>query len=82
MEKESNMTQYVLRACGVSYLFQNWTDLVDQVAFLGISDYEVDYADASPTAKTVRNLMSGETLEIAIDTPISCDPSSETYWAM
>ena len=32
--------------------------------------------------KTVRNLMSGEPVEIDIDTPIGCDPSSETYWSM
>jgi hypothetical protein len=35
-----------------------------------------------PTTKTVRNLMSGELVEIAHDTPRSCDPSSELYWSM
>jgi hypothetical protein len=35
-----------------------------------------------PTTKTVRNLMSGEMVEIAYDTPRSCDPSSELYWSM
>ena len=38
---------------------------------------------ASPVQmKTVRNLMSGKEIEIAADTPLSCDPSSETYWSM
>lgn len=32
--------------------------------------------------KTVRNLMSGKEIEIAADTPLCCDPSSETYWSM
>lgn len=32
--------------------------------------------------KTVRNLQSGKEIEIPIDTPLSCDPSSETYWSM
>jgi hypothetical protein len=32
--------------------------------------------------KRVRNLMSGKEIEIAADTPLSCDPSSETYWSM
>jgi hypothetical protein len=32
--------------------------------------------------KKVRNLMTGEQMEISINTPASCDPSSETYWSM
>jgi len=34
------------------------------------------------TYKTVRNLLSGKELEIESDTPLCCDPSSETYWSM
>ena len=34
------------------------------------------------TMKRVRNLMSGVEVEIAHDTPRSCDPSSELYWSM
>ena len=35
-----------------------------------------------PTTKTVKNLMTGQEVEIAWDTPRSCDPSSELYWSM
>ena len=35
-----------------------------------------------PTTKTVKNLMTGQDVEIAHDTPRSCDPSSELYWSM
>ena len=35
-----------------------------------------------PTMKTVKNLMSGECIVIAYDTPRSCDPSTELYWTM
>jgi hypothetical protein len=35
-----------------------------------------------PTMKTVKNLMTGVEIEIAHDTPRSCDPSSELYWSM
>jgi hypothetical protein len=35
-----------------------------------------------PTIKRVRNLMTGEMVEIPHDTPRSCDPSSELYWSM
>lgn len=30
----------------------------------------------------VKNLMSGKEIEIPEDTPLCCDPSSETYWSM
>lgn len=32
--------------------------------------------------RTVVNLMSGKETEIGINTPLCCDPSSETYWSM
>lgn len=35
-----------------------------------------------PTFKTVKNLMTGEEITIAHDTPRACDPSSELYWSM
>ena len=35
-----------------------------------------------PTMKTVKNLMSGQEVQIPHDTPRSCDPSSELYWSM
>jgi hypothetical protein len=41
--------------------------------------YRIEFV---PTMKTVRNLMSGESVQIAHDTPRSCDPSSELYWSM
>jgi hypothetical protein len=35
-----------------------------------------------PVMKTVKNLMTGAAVEIAHDTPRSCDPSSELFWSM
>jgi hypothetical protein len=35
-----------------------------------------------PTMRTVRNLMTGEEVQIPHDTPRSCDPSTELYWSM
>jgi hypothetical protein len=35
-----------------------------------------------PTMKTVRNLITGQMVEIAHNTPRSCDPSSELFWSM
>lgn len=35
-----------------------------------------------PTMKTVKNLMTGQEVQIPHDTPRSCDPSSELYWSM
>ena len=37
--------------------------------------------DVQPAMKTVKNLMTGKLVEIAADTPWSCDPSSEAYWS-
>jgi hypothetical protein len=41
--------------------------------------YRIEFV---PTMKTVINLMSGKEIQIAHDTPRSCDPSSELYWSM
>jgi hypothetical protein len=35
-----------------------------------------------PATKTVRNLMTGKSVEIDYNTPRSCDPSRELYWSM
>ena len=35
-----------------------------------------------PATKIVKNLMTGNDVEIAYDTPRYCDPSSEAYWSM
>jgi len=32
--------------------------------------------------KIVKNLMSGKNVTIKSNTPLCCDPSSETYWSM
>lgn len=32
--------------------------------------------------KTVTSLMSGKEIQIPVNTPLACDPSSETYWSM
>lgn len=32
--------------------------------------------------RKVKNLMSGEEVEIPSNTPHCCDPSTETYWSM
>jgi 5-bromo-4-chloroindolyl phosphate hydrolysis protein len=32
--------------------------------------------------KEVKNMMTGTMVKIPVDTPMSCDPSTETYWSM
>jgi hypothetical protein len=39
-----------------------------------------DYT-AKVGTKVVKNLMSGKDVTISRDTPLCCDPSSETYWS-
>ena len=77
---------YVLRANGTSYLFSDFSSLMSQIQTLGLEIYEIECVDDAPVApvatKKVKNVMSGRELEIAVDTPLCCDPSSETYWCM
>ena len=35
-----------------------------------------------PLTRVVKNLMTGQDVEIDWDTPRSCDPSTELYWSM
>lgn len=41
-----------------------------------------DYHKNVVYMKKVTNLMSGKEVEIPSNTPLCCDPSSETYWSM
>ena len=41
-----------------------------------------DWANRPRPMKQVRNLMTGEIMEIPADTPASCDPSTELYYSM
>ena len=34
-----------------------------------------------PTTKTVKNLMTGQDVQIDRDTPWACNPASESYWS-
>jgi len=84
---ETNMTNvecpYVLRANGISYLFSEFAGLMAQIEYLGLEVYEIECVEAEPVPmKTVRNMMSGLELDIPVDTPRCCDPSSELYWTM
>ena len=41
--------------------------------------YRFDYY---PSKIVVKNLMTGQPVEIDADTPLCCNPASETYWSM
>lgn len=42
----------------------------------------VTYDKSVRSSKKVKNLMTGKEIEIDSNTPLCCDPSSETYWSM
>ena len=46
----------------------------------GYSSYS--YKAPQPQTKIVKNLMTGQPVEIDADTPWCCNPASETYWSM
>ena len=64
--------------------FENFETTVDYEKFASTAfPAEVGYRiEIVPTMKTVVNLMSGKEVQIPHDTPLCCDPSSETYWSM
>jgi hypothetical protein len=52
---------------------------------LGYQRHELavcEYQNLPSRTRTVTNLMSGKPVEIDVNTPLCCDPSSETYWSM
>jgi hypothetical protein len=40
-----------------------------------------EYRNIKVPTKTVINLMTGLPVEIPVNTPLICDPSSESYWS-
>ena len=53
---------------------------IDRIDFL-IAESSVFHASIEKT-ETVNNLMSGKPITQSVNTPICCDPSSETYWSI
>jgi hypothetical protein len=41
-----------------------------------------DFIDNIEKSVTKKNLMSGKDVTMRVNTPLCCDPSSETYWSM
>lgn len=55
---------------------------VQELFLTGLYTVDKFRVEVVPTTKTVKNLMTGKQVEIAHDTPRSCDPSSELFWTM
>ena len=45
-------------------------------------DPKIEYLANEGKTKIVTNLLSGKLVRIAVNTPRSCDPSSDLYWCM
>jgi len=79
-------TNYVLTGSdGIPRFYEYFVDLLNDLDYLGFTEYEIEVREKTfeeVPMKTVRNLMSGKEIEIPVDTPRSCDPSSELYWSM
>lgn len=54
---------------------------VTRMRMPGLEVMDEDSYRAQVPMRKVRSLMSGKEIEIAADTPLCCDPSSETYWS-
>jgi len=65
---------YVYEASAVKYLNKLGA---------GYSLTDIDTFRNTPVpTKKVRSLMTGAEIEIPVDTPRCCDPSTELYWSM
>ena len=69
------------------YRYNDWTQaqMAAEVADLRSTLYRVAdgwQLEFCASWVTVKNLMTGADVTIAADTPLCCDPSSETYWSM
>lgn len=47
-----------------------------------VVDPAIEYRANEGKTKIVTNLQSGRLVRIPVNTPLCCDPSSETYWSM
>jgi hypothetical protein len=79
------MTKFEVRKTLAPYGFQVIDNTTDTVLETFKRKYQANahaFYLGQTTMKTVTNLMTGKEIQIAVDTPLACDPSSETYWSM
>ena len=79
------MTKFEVRKTLAPYGFQVIDTTTDTVLETFKRKYQANahaFYLGQTTMKTVKSLMSGKDILIAVDTPLACDPSSETYWSM
>jgi hypothetical protein len=81
MMRKGNMMYTVEKMNGVWFVMQDSVQVINAHARKRDAVDEVDFLNTH-TTKTVKSLMSGKDVEIALNTPLCCDPSSETYWSM
>lgn len=51
-------------------------------AVVNKEDPMIEFKKNAKKTKIVTSLMSGKLCRIPVNTPLCCDPSSETYWSM
>jgi hypothetical protein len=66
---------------GVWFVMKNTVEMVNAHRLKRDALAEAFYLEQF-TTKTVTSLMSGKEVKIPVNTPLACDPSSETYWSM
>lgn len=77
-QKQTFATAGAAKAAKTRALNNGWIHEADKWA---VAEYN-DFVDNIEKMKTVKNLMSGKEIDIPVNTPLVCDPSSEAYWSM
>jgi hypothetical protein len=82
LEEDADMRLFVQAAAAAGFQYQIRQGRVcDRSPVRGYERWS-GVSSAAPETRTVISLMSGQPVTIAADTPLCCDPSSETYWSM
>lgn len=66
-------------------MYPTYSELLEELTRLDPPDFEIEIIeDAEPAVPTkmVKNILSGRMVEIPVDTPRCCDPSTELYHCM
>ena len=78
LDAQLDTLEHSVRALGLSKDAQRAiTEQIYAIYTLAENDLE-----GTTETKRVRNLMTGQWVRIAKDTPRACDPSTELYWSM
>ena len=78
-----NAADQIVPWMDVAYIAKNGREVSTRLCATDSNIKMMSITKTAPVAMmTVQNLMTGQDVEIPVDTPWCCNPASETYWSM